>query len=166
MIKKILFFTACMLLALAYFYSHASKQAIDSEAVMHNIMAYPMTDIIARCKKDHKYTDEDMIILEKELKRYLSLSGVKTKGDVGMGMYSKHVDNLWHTFILFTHEYAEFCNKYFGHFIHHMPKTDMQKSPEKVQEARADFQAFVKNYQKVFKEEIHPIWLLDMCEDI
>lgn len=125
-------------------------------------MAYPMTDIVKRCKKDHNYTDEDMIILERELKRYLALS-VKT--DVGTGMYSQDVDNLWHTFILFTHEYAAFCQKHFNRFIHHMPETDSELTPEKLEKNRKDFQAFVKNYQEVFKEEIHLVWFVDMCEN-
>jgi hypothetical protein len=31
------------------------------------------------------------------------------------------VDEGWHNFILFTKDYAEFCTRYFGHFIHHEP---------------------------------------------
>lgn len=53
-----------------------------------------MTHMISRCKEEYGYSDEDMVILERELKRYLILSLVK---DAGRGMYSKDVDNLWHT---------------------------------------------------------------------
>lgn len=31
------------------------------------------------------------------------------------------VDIGWHTFILYTREYAAFCAKLAGHFIHHAP---------------------------------------------
>ncbi|WP_233625410.1 hypothetical protein [Actinoplanes sp. ATCC 53533] len=31
------------------------------------------------------------------------------------------VDIGWHTFILYTHEYAAFCDKIAGRFIHHVP---------------------------------------------
>lgn len=31
------------------------------------------------------------------------------------------VDIGWHTFILYTREYAEFCNRVAGFFIHHVP---------------------------------------------
>lgn len=34
---------------------------------------------------------------------------------------SETVDIGWHTFILYTREYAEFCNRVAGHFIHHAP---------------------------------------------
>lgn len=31
------------------------------------------------------------------------------------------IDEMWHTFILVTHDYAEFCSQMFGRFIHHDP---------------------------------------------
>ncbi|MEO0794093.1 MAG: hypothetical protein AAFX93_02970 [Verrucomicrobiota bacterium] len=34
---------------------------------------------------------------------------------------SLRVDLVWHEFILFTREYARFCEEQFGHFIHHTP---------------------------------------------
>ena len=33
------------------------------------------------------------------------------------------IDEMWHMFILFTEDYYNFCNKYFGHYIHHLPET-------------------------------------------
>lgn len=38
---------------------------------------------------------------------------------IHMGMVI--LDELWHTFILHTKEYQEFCLKYFGEMIHHSP---------------------------------------------
>lgn len=34
------------------------------------------------------------------------------------------VDIGWHEFILYTHEYAEFCEKLAGRFIHHAPNDE------------------------------------------
>lgn len=34
---------------------------------------------------------------------------------------SRQVDAGWHAFILHTHEYAEFCERIAGRFIHHAP---------------------------------------------
>jgi hypothetical protein len=31
------------------------------------------------------------------------------------------VDDAWHTFILFTRDYADYCDRRFGRFIHHEP---------------------------------------------
>ena len=35
---------------------------------------------------------------------------------------SKAVDHGWHAFILHTREYADFCGRIAGHFIHHAPE--------------------------------------------
>lgn len=34
---------------------------------------------------------------------------------------SKDVDEVWHTHILHTVDYADFCQLHFGRFIHHVP---------------------------------------------
>src|SRR5690349_874928 len=31
----------------------------------------------------------------------------------------KHLDNLWHTFILHTRDYHAFCMRFFGEYLHH-----------------------------------------------
>jgi hypothetical protein len=38
-----------------------------------------------------------------------------------IAMPSKLVDEAWHEFLLFTREYAEFCQRAFGRFLHHQP---------------------------------------------
>ena len=37
------------------------------------------------------------------------------------GMPSRIVDEAWHTFILFTREYSDFCEHAFGGYLHHAP---------------------------------------------
>lgn len=55
-----------------------------------------------------------------EFKRYMALVGL---GYRGLGMLSPEVDEVWHALILFTREYADFCQQAFGTFIHHVPRT-------------------------------------------
>jgi hypothetical protein len=33
------------------------------------------------------------------------------------------IDQMWHNFILHTEAYEEFCEKYFGAYVHHVPTT-------------------------------------------
>ena len=33
------------------------------------------------------------------------------------------LDEVWHTFILYTKDYSQFCLEYFGRYIHHAPTT-------------------------------------------
>lgn len=31
------------------------------------------------------------------------------------------IDEGWHSFLLYTEDYASFCNEYLGEFVHHVP---------------------------------------------
>lgn len=139
-----------------------NKPEHNLNQITSQVMAHPMSDIIKRCQKDFGYSDQDMIILEKELKRFLILAAIE---DGSLGMYSKHVDNLWHTFILFTKEYAQFCNKFAGKFIHHAPTIDQEKTPLYKIELQNDFEFFIKKYESSFNEKVHDIWFLDACKN-
>ena len=33
----------------------------------------------------------------------------------------RDIDNMWHGFILYTEDYTDFCLRYFGAYLHHMP---------------------------------------------
>jgi len=41
--------------------------------------------------------------------------------DMVLGMPSQAVDAAWHEFILYTRPYTDFCNRVYGHYLHHMP---------------------------------------------
>ncbi|MEY4547908.1 MAG: hypothetical protein RL685_4103 [Pseudomonadota bacterium] len=53
-----------------------------------------------------------------ELKRYLVLTREQVET---LPMFSAIVDAAWHQFVLFTHEYQEYCERYLGRFLHHVP---------------------------------------------
>lgn len=48
----------------------------------------------------------------------------------------QEIDQMWHEFILFTQDYTDFCQKYFGEYIHHLPNLfdTMPASAEEVAE--------------------------------
>lgn len=49
-------------------------------------------------------------------------------------MYSPKVDMVWHTHILYTKDYKNFCNEVFGEYIHHTPsdQIDFSESTEEM----------------------------------
>lgn len=165
---RIRIFVACLtilfIVPMVCMYQSCFVRPVLTDACMiDDVMSFPMVDIVKRCQKDFGYTDDDMVMLERELKRYLILCMMKENVDISVDMYSEDVDNLWHSFILFTKDYAYFCNKYAQHFIHHVPRVDDTFSHDEIVESRHKFRAFIENYEKVFGEEIHSIWLLDRC---
>lgn len=75
-------------------------------------------------KQIKKYMKEYIVNFETaqtcatEFKRWLIVSEELQEP---LEMFSEEVDNFWHICILYTKEYAHFCNDCFGKFIHHIP---------------------------------------------
>ncbi len=59
------------------------------------------------------------------------------------------LDEMWHTFLLFTEPYDDFCRQYLGRYVHHRPTTRAEKSArrETMVQQRAE-------YLKVRAEEL------------
>ena len=66
-----------------------------------------------------------------------------------MGM----IDEMWHTFVLFTPLYADFCQRYLGFFLHHMPATreDWKRAEKR---RRADPEGYVREQQAKLRQEL------------
>lgn len=64
------------------------------------------------------------------------------------------LDQMWHTFILFTQSYENFCKEFFGKFIHHLPET--QESKRKLQEMKQN----PEEYRSLKKKELQNLYLL------
>lgn len=68
-----------------------------------------------------KYSDYEL-----ELRKFFSL----IVGAKPIAMISPRIDCLWHALITFTPLYREFCNRAFGFFVDHVPRTQRTKIPE------------------------------------
>lgn len=68
--------------------------------------------------------------------------------DLNFGIYiqseMQEMDDLWHTFLLFTREYQTFCQENFGRFIHHVPVTLADKKT-------TDHEEFLQETQKALE---------------
>jgi len=54
------------------------------------------------------------------LKQFLAVAAVMP----GRKVTSPSIDAMWHTFLLFTKDYRQFCDAYLGRFIEHEPFED------------------------------------------
>lgn len=52
-----------------------------------------------------------------------SLTSRDDSEDAGFAVSTEieKIDWMWHTFLLFTRDYADFCGRYFGSFVDHLP---------------------------------------------
>jgi hypothetical protein len=107
--------------------------------------------------KDHGLTvmEADRIITDT-----LSFLAVCAQNPCNQFRPSKKVDIGWHQFILNTREYAEFCQRVAGHFIHHVPDefTAPRRERASVQEALAPTVEAITKAGLPFHEEL---WLSD-----
>jgi len=114
-----------------------------------DLLLYENKNIINRYLKDYPNNSLEPENALKELLKYFWLS-CKHKIDKNSDptdkkldfMCSIHhemnqIDDMWHTFLLFTKDYMYFCKKYFNKYIHHIPfPEDLRLSEE---EFRNDF---------------------------
>jgi len=52
----------------------------------------------------------------------------------------REIDDMRHTFLLFTHEYAQFCQNYFGEYLHHIHNIKENKP------TRAEYEVELTHY--------------------
>jgi hypothetical protein len=107
-------------------------------------MAFPMTAVVARYAKERELPDAVAREHERELKRYLALCALHPSKEYGM---KGPVDDLWHTFLVFTHEYAGFCETVAGRFLHHVPA-----EPDTRDVSRGRYQLMLQDYEATYEE--------------
>jgi hypothetical protein len=107
-------------------------------------------------------TAEQAEVLFTEVKRYLVLNQIdRTKS---WQMYSLHVDEVWHQFVLFTVEYVAFCHRYFGHYVHHAPSNAPDPGPEFGERPpTATFEEFAQRYREIFGAPLPDVWHDSTC---
>jgi hypothetical protein len=72
-------------------------------------------------------------------------------------MHSLRVDEVWHQFILFTAQYLDFCQRFFGRYIHHSP-SNAPETENEIAVPVASFAMFRERYQELFGSSLPDIW--------
>ncbi len=88
------------------------------------ILAYQNEDIVSRFVDKYEVTEAEAADIFTETKKFLYLSHFER---VFITNDLLIIDEMWHNFILFTHEYQQFCQTHFGGFKHHMPTPKVEK---------------------------------------
>lgn len=86
-------------------------------------------------KFKQRFDNPDVYKIEYAIKGFISfLSFCKAFPKTNIPMPSDVVDEIWHEFILHTRDYASFCDKYLGRFLHHVPNQDIERKSISEQE--------------------------------
>jgi len=115
-----------------------TMNATAPQSSLAEVLEFRRPAIVRRYAKDHGASLQEAETLFRETLKWLYLcyrssidcpeSGCSMTPDL------EKIDWMWHTFLLFTKDYAEFCERYFGFFLHHVPTQD-EEEPREVDEA-------------------------------
>ena len=104
-----------------------------------SILEYNNIDVLDRYSTDYPKNKLSPDEAFQELMKFFWLS-IKHKHDkmsfpenksldfiCGIHSEMKDIDDMWHTFLLFTQDYLSFCMQYLGGFFHHCPVTKKEQ---------------------------------------
>ena len=112
------------------------------------IMTTPLETVNFRLQSEGHLDPNTQATAVDEYRKFLGLILLENGG---FAMTSPEVDEVWHTHILFTQDYSQFCNAVFGHYLHHVPNTPMTPSRP------GGVARFFGAYRKVFGK-LNSIW--------
>ncbi len=147
---------------------------------LQDVLSYKNDDVVLRFAEDFKLSEEDASEIFLETKRWLWICAKrKVLLENGQGEFfqvplfneANAIDLMWHTFLLYTQDYQNFCQRYFGFFIHHQPRGHLERKAwqEKIHsdpegawnERRQDLR---KVYEYLY-DELGPEILVKWCEE-
>lgn len=127
--------------------------------VFDKISAFEFHKVVEKYRADYLASHDTASAVLLELKRWLTLCVMHPEKAYGIG---GQVDDMWHTFILFTKDYARFCEEIAGTFIHHSPEVaseDSETSEASISKRSELFEILVADYSKYFGSlPPTPIW--------
>jgi hypothetical protein len=120
---------------------------------LDDVLAYRHPGVIRRYAKEHGATLAEAEEVFRELLKWLYLnyrSITAGEGNAGcvMTVEIERVDDMWHMLLLFTLDYAAFCERYFGFFLHHVPQDDSEDA--QLVDAEAVRRALERQYGLVY----------------
>jgi len=117
------------------------------DQAMTAALNFPLTHIAARYRQTYDVSHAELLRHERELKRYLVLRS-RLRGTTLPT--PRVLDQLWQVFLLYTRDYAQFCDT-LGGFIHHVP-ADAAPTPEQHAEDVRHYGELLAFYEETFRE--------------
>ena len=120
-----------------------------STITLARIAHYGFQFVRERIAAEGLLVDEDIDTIEFEFRRFL---GLIAESEGPLAVIDPRVDAFWHTFILFTPQYSEFCASAYGFYVHHQPHTSATPVPAEA------LMNFVGAYRKRYGS-LNEFWL-------
>jgi len=116
----------------------------------------PLGFVVRRVMKDNNVDKEEAMDSRLSFLRWASLKFITNESLVP----SLETDMFWHAFLMFTHDYRDFCMRHFGEFIDHVPD-DEEEDNEEEQEEEKQIEIQEDQEEEQEQEEVgKPGWIL------
>jgi hypothetical protein len=139
----------------------------NGQISLNEVLAYRHPGVVRRYAKEHHASPPEAAEIFQEMLKYLYLSyRAATDGPEGFACVVspeiEKIDWMWHTFLLFTMDYADFCEDHFGFFLHHVPSEAEADTPVDENAHRAAVERQFALVYDVLGEETLLAWY-DQC---
>lgn len=141
-----------------------------------SLMNYENESLLIKFRKNWSVTEEEAKDIFRETKKFLYLCAYGQTNCINIEVHSslQIIDEMWHSFILFTDDYHSFCENNFGAYLHHFPFT-RNSLKEKIKyislknssfqkEKTAVFRSQIELIEKLFGSETVVKWYLDYAD--
>ena len=119
-------------------------------AGVQEVLSYEQPQLIRKLQDKEGFAEEEAKDLFQDTLRFLYICGTGNGGHVP----SARIDLAWHYFVLFTKDYRNFCNRFFGRFIDHQPGHQAETKAQTLQEIKNT----LAQARSVFGEGLSPNW--------
>jgi hypothetical protein len=152
---------------------------------LKDVLKYKNAEVVGRFAGDFGVSHRQAQNLFTQLKKWLWLCalqahesrGRRQSGHTNMKSLvlfeeAAPIDGIWHTFLLFTKDYADFCSNYLGIFVHHVPRTSAEKQKwarETKEDSSRTRQKLIKRLRPTYEfiyDHLGPEVLKYWCEEL
>ncbi|MBD1929810.1 hypothetical protein H6F74_26770 [Trichocoleus sp. FACHB-90] len=134
---------------------------------LEQALSYQHEGVVARFMDEFAVSREEAEKIFLETKRWLWLNSKhlddlnqdlpNVPRSLGIRISITIIDEMWHTFILFTDDYANFCEKFLGQFIPHLPLFEREEEKTQI-ERDQEFIQYLSYLYDYIGEESLTLW--------
>ena len=99
-------------------------------------LRYRNRHLIDRFVEHYKVSPAEAMEVFGDAKRWLWLNSLPDAPRLYISAPILIIDEMWHTFVLFTAAYTAYCESTFGRYMHHRPTTESEKRRSEREAAR------------------------------
>jgi hypothetical protein len=100
---------------------------------LEKALSYDNLDVVQRFLQLYDVSEEEAQDIFSETKKWIWLASQPDSNVLAIIDPLLIVDEMWHNFILFTHDYTRYCFDCYGRYIHHQPTTQGEKARRRQQ---------------------------------